>query len=40
MIEEFEEGKIIEESRTNWIPINSQLREELVFKLVMTDLYL
>ncbi len=30
----------MEESRTNWIPINSQLREEIVFKLALTDLNL
>ena len=30
----------MEESRTNWIPINSQLREEIVFKLKLTDLFL
>ena len=40
VIEEFQENKIVEESRTNWIPINSQLREEIVFKLQMTDLLL
>lgn len=41
VIEKFDvEEKIIEESRTNWIPINSQIREEIVFKLKMTDLLL
>jgi len=40
VIENFTADKIIEESRTNWIPINSQLREEVVFKLFITDLFL
>jgi len=41
VIEKFtEKEKIVEESRTNWIPINTQLREEVVFKLFITDLYL
>jgi len=41
VIEEYQnERKIVEESRTKWIPINSQLREDIVFKLQMTDLNL
>ena len=38
--QEYQEGKIIDESRTKWIPINSQLREEHVFKAELTDLQL
>ena len=37
-LEAFDEGKIVEESRTNWIPINTQIREEIVFKLSVTHL--
>ena len=37
-LEAFDEGKIVEESRTNWIPINTQIREEIVFKLRVTHL--
>lgn len=41
MIEKFDtKGKIVEESRSTWIPINSQLREEVVLKLSITDLML
>ena len=39
-IEEYNEGKIVEESRTKYIPFNSQLREDIVFKVQLTDLQL
>ena len=32
-LEEFSEGKIVKESRTTWIPINTQLREEIMFEI-------
>lgn len=32
--------KIVPESRTTWIPINSQFREEVVFEVSLTDLQL
>lgn len=34
------EKKVQTESRTVWIPINSQIREEIVFKIQLTDLRL
>ena len=39
-IQNYDEKKVVEEARTNWIPINSQLREEIVFKMEITELTL
>ena len=39
-IEEFNNQKIIDEAKTTWIPINSQLREDVVFQLQVTNLQL
>jgi len=39
-LEEFRKGKVVPESRTNWIPINTQYREEVVFKIEITSLEL
>ena len=39
-VEEYGEGKIVEESRTRYIPLNSQLREDYVYKVQLTDLQL
>ena len=36
----FNERKIVYESFTNWEPLNSQIRTEVVYKLQMTDLRL
>ena len=33
-------SKVVKESFLNWVPINSQLREEVVYKIYLTDLYL
>ena len=41
VLEEFVENrKIKPEARTNWIPINSQFREEVIFKITKTLLSL
>ena len=40
LYEKYSEEKLVSESRTNLIPINSQMREEKVFQLTITDLYL
>jgi len=37
---EFGVYKVIPEARRNWIPINSQFREEIVFKISITGLSL
>ena len=40
-IEEYsDDGKIVEESVTKYVPFNTQIREEIVFKLALTDLNL
>ena len=39
-LEEFTEGKIVEEARTEWIPFNSQLREEIVYQIRLSSLEL
>lgn len=40
LLEKFTEGKIVEEARTEWIPFNSQLREEKVYKISISNLEL
>ena len=37
-LEAFNESKVVPESRTEWIPINTQIREEIVFKASLTQL--
>ena len=37
-LEAFDSSKIISESRTEWIPINSQIREEIVYKVSLMHL--
>ena len=37
-MEQFDARKVIEEARMNWIPINSQIREEIVWKVSLTFL--
>ena len=39
-MEKFSESKIVEESVTTWIPINSQLREEIAYSINITELNL
>ena len=39
-LEKFDSFKVVPESRTAWVPINSQLREEFVFNVQMTHLQL
>ena len=39
-MEEFGVSKINKESRTIWLPINSQIREDVVFKVDISDLQL
>ena len=39
-LEKFDSYKVVPESRTAWVPINSQLREEVVFNVQMTHLLL
>ena len=40
VLTEFGEDKVVPEARTNWIPINSQLREEVVFTVHVSYLQL
>lgn len=40
ILEKFDQFKIVEESRTTWIPINTQVREEIVFELQIKELEL
>lgn len=33
VLEEFDENKVKLEARTNWLPVNSQIRVETIFKI-------
>ena len=37
---DYKENKVTDETRSVWLPINSQLREEAVYKVQLMDLYL
>ena len=37
---DFKENKVTEETRSVWLPVSSQVREENVYKVKIIDLYL